>query len=151
VENEDGEVAAPGEVGELVVHGPHVMQGYWRDLDGTGTRLREGRWPWGGCWRPTTSSAVTRTVILYFVGRRDDIIKSRGEKVAPREIEEVLHLDSGVREAAVVGVPDRLLGEAVYAHVTAKQGHSLDPAALRRLCAERLEDHMIPKRGGRSR
>jgi long-chain acyl-CoA synthetase len=146
VENEDGEVAAPGEVGELVVRGPHVTQGYWRDSDGSEARLREGRWPWERVLATNDLFRRDEDGYLYFVGRRDDIIKSRGEKVAPREIEEVLHLDSGVREAAVVGVPDRLLGEAVYAHVTAKQGHSLDPAALRRLCAERLEDHMIPKR-----
>ena len=83
---------------------------------------------------------------LYFVGRRDDIIKSRGEKVVPREVEEVLHAAAGVREAAAVGVPDDLLGNVVHAHVAALPGHELDEAALRRHCAEHLEDHMVPKR-----
>ena len=83
---------------------------------------------------------------LYFVSRTDDIIKSRGEKVVPREIEEVLYTASSVHEAAVVGVPDRLLGEAVVAHVSAQRGREIDTQALKRLCAERLEDFMIPKR-----
>ena len=73
---------------------------------------------------------------LYFVGRRDDIIKSRGEKVAPREVEDVLHSAEGVREAAVVGVPDRLLGQAIHAHVSPAGGHRARPggteAGLRR-------------------
>ncbi len=146
VENDEGVVAAPGEVGELIVRGPHVMQGYWRDPEGSEARLREGRWPWERVLETNDLFRADEEGYLFFVGRRDDIIKSRGEKVPPREIEEVLHLDAGVREAAVVGVPDRLLGEAVHAHVTPRAGHSLDPASLRRLCAEKLEDHMVPKR-----
>ena len=83
---------------------------------------------------------------LYFVGRSDDIIKSRGEKVAPREVEDVLYGLPGVAEAAVVGVPDRLLGEAVIAHVVVAEGAEGDAEALRRGCAERLEDYMVPRR-----
>ena len=64
----------------------------------------------------------------------------------PREVEEVLQGVAGVREAAVVGVPDRLLGSAVHAHVAAVEGEELDPAALRRACAEALEDHKVPRR-----
>ena len=82
---------------------------------------------------------------LYFVGRRDDLIKSGGEKVVPREIEEVLHAAPGVHEAAVVGVPDPLLGQAVHAHVSPEPGVELDAAALRRYCAERLEDYKVPR------
>jgi acyl-coenzyme A synthetase/AMP-(fatty) acid ligase len=82
---------------------------------------------------------------LYFVGREDDLIKSRGEKVVPREVEEVLHAADGVREAAVVGIPDDLLGQAVHAHVSPQPGAELDGDALRRHCAERLEDYMVPQ------
>ena len=78
------------------------------------------------------------------MGRSDDIIKSRGEKVAPKEVEEVLYLYAGVREAAVVGVEDDLLGQAIVAHVSAEEGVELDPKPLRRHCAERLEDFMVP-------
>jgi acyl-coenzyme A synthetase/AMP-(fatty) acid ligase len=83
---------------------------------------------------------------LHWVGRTDDLIKCRGEKVYPREIEEILHAAEGVQEAAVVGVPDPLLGNAVHAHVAAVSGSSLDDGELRRLCAASLEDHKVPQR-----
>ena len=117
-----GQEAEVGEVGELMVRGPHVMQGYWRDPERTAERLRPGRWP----WEPTlaTGDLFLRDEegLLHWVGRTDDLIKCRGEKVYPREVEEVLHAVEGVREAAVVGVPDRLLGQAVHAHVAAEHG-----------------------------
>ena len=75
------------------------------------------------CSRRATCSAATRRASCYFVGRTDDLIKSGGEKVYPREIEDVLHAAAGVQEAAVVGVPDRLLGQAVHAHVAPVDGH----------------------------
>lgn len=146
IEDDEGNQVGPDVVGELIVRGPHIMQGYWRNPDATAERVREGRHPGE---RILCSNDLFRTDsegFLYFVGRRDDIIKSRGEKVPPREVEEVLHLDPGVHEAAVVGVPDRLLGEAVHAHVSVREGHDLDPAGLKRLCAEHLEDYMVPQR-----
>ncbi|MQA76154.1 MAG: AMP-binding protein [Solirubrobacterales bacterium] len=145
VEDADGNVAATGAVGELMIRGAHLMQGYWGKPEATAAKLRPGRWPWE---REMASGDLFRRDedgYLYFVSRRDDIIKSRGEKVVPREIEDILHQAAGVREAAVVGVPDRLLGEAVVAHVAPQSDHELDPGALRRLCAERLEDYMVPK------
>jgi long-chain acyl-CoA synthetase len=146
IEDDEGNRVGPGVVGELIVRGPHVMQGYWRNPEATLERVREGSRPGE---RVLASNDLFRTDeegYLYFVGRRDDIIKSRGEKVPPREVEEILHLEPGVHEAAVVGVPDRLLGEAVHAHVTAREGAELDPAELKRLCAEHLEDYMVPQR-----
>jgi len=146
IEDDDGNPLPPGEVGELIVRGPHVMQGYWRDPEASAQRVREGSRPGE---RVLASNDLFRTDeegYLYFVSRRDDIIKSRGEKVPPREVEEILYAHGGVREAAVVGVPDRLLGEAVHAHVAPHQGTELDPAALKRLCAEHLEDYMVPQR-----
>jgi acyl-CoA synthetase (AMP-forming)/AMP-acid ligase II len=146
VEDEDGEVAAPGVVGELMVRGPHVMQGYWGNEEATGRRLRPGRWPWERVLATGDLFRADERGYLYFVGRRDDIIKSRGQKVAPREVEDVLHAFPGVRDVAVVGVPDDLLGEAVHAHVSGEPGADLDAKALRRHCAESLESHMVPKR-----
>ena len=101
-----------------MIRGAHVMQGYWNDPEMTAARLRPGRWPWE---RVLASGDLFRSDdegYLYFVGRRDDLIKSGGEKVVPREIEDVLHSAPGVREAAVIGIPDRLLGQAVHAHVS---------------------------------
>jgi acyl-coenzyme A synthetase/AMP-(fatty) acid ligase len=108
--------------------------------------MRPGRWPWepvlatGDLFRTDTEG------YLHWVGRTDDLIKCRGEKVYPREIEELLHAADGVQEAAVVGVPDRLLGNAVHAHVAPSPGHALDDGELRRLCASQLEDHKVPQR-----
>jgi amino acid adenylation domain-containing protein len=146
IETEDGRVAEPGEEGELIIRGDHVMQGYWRDPEATARKLRPGRWPGDRVLRSGDLFRSDEEGYLYFVGRTDDIIKSRGEKVAPREVEEVLYTAPGVHEAAVVGVDDDLLGQAVIAHVSAAAGAELDPQALRRLCAERLEDYMVPRR-----
>ncbi len=146
IEDEEGNRVGPNIVGELIVRGPHVMQGYWRNPEATAERVREGRHPGERVLATNDLFRIDDEGFLYFVGRRDDIIKSRGEKVPPREVEEVLHLDHAVHEAAVVGVPDRLLGEAVHAHVSAREGEELDPAALKRLCAEHLEDYMVPQR-----
>jgi amino acid adenylation domain-containing protein len=145
VEAPDGGIAGPGEVGELIVSGDHVMQGYWNDPDATATRLRPGRWPWERILATGDLFRTDEEGFLYFVGRRDDIIKSGGEKVPPREVEEVLHGAPGVREAAVVGVPDKILGEAVCAHVALDPGLDRDPSALRRYCTQHLEDYMVPR------
>jgi acyl-coenzyme A synthetase/AMP-(fatty) acid ligase len=82
---------------------------------------------------------------LYFVGRQDDIIKTRGEKVSPREVEDVLYSLDGVAEAAVVGVPDALLGQAIRAVVTLREGAALTEQDLRRHCARHLEDFAVPR------
>ncbi len=145
LEDEQGNVLGPGEPGELIVRGPHVMQGYWNDPVGSERRLRPGRWPWERVLRTNDVFRLDEDGHLHFVARRDDVIKSRGEKVAPREVEEALAAAPGVREAAVVGVPDRLLGEAVIAHVSPQPGEQLDPGELRRRCAQALEDHKVPR------
>jgi acyl-coenzyme A synthetase/AMP-(fatty) acid ligase len=81
---------------------------------------------------------------LYFVSRRDDIIKSRGEKVAPKEVENVLYALDGVVEAAVVGVPDPILGQAIKAFVVV-EGVDLTDKDVLRHCRAHLEDFMVPK------
>ena len=146
VEDAEGGRAEPGAVGELVVRGPHVMQGYLGKEEATAKRLRPGRWPWERELMTGDLFRCDEEGYLYFVSRRDDIIKSRGEKVAPREVEEVIHGFPGVQEVAVIGFPDRLLGEAVHAHVAPRAGVELDRAALLAHCAKRLETHKIPKR-----
>ncbi len=146
IEDEAGNVLEPGHTGELIVRGDHVMQGYWADPEGTARRLKPGRWPGDRVLRSGDLFRQDEDGYLYFVARSDDIIKSRGEKVAPKEVEEVLYAAAGVHEAAVVGAEDPLLGQAVVAHVSAADGHELDPRALRRHCAEHLEDFMIPRR-----
>jgi long-chain acyl-CoA synthetase len=82
---------------------------------------------------------------LYFVGRKDDIIKTRGEKVSPREVENVLYCHPKIAEAAVVGVPDSILGNAICAFVSVKPGETLTELDVRGFCVDRLEDFMVPK------
>jgi long-chain acyl-CoA synthetase len=146
IEDATGRRLGPGEVGQLMVRGPHVMQGYWNDPLASAQRLRAGAWPSD---RTLATGDLFRTDddgFLYFVGREDDMIKSRGEKVSPREVEDVLLAAPGVLDAAVVGVADPLLGQAVCAHVSARPGARLEHRELNRFCRERLEDRLVPAR-----
>src|SRR5206468_11340985 len=115
VVDEQGQRVAPGTVGELVIRGAHVMQGYWGDEAATARVLKPGGQPWEKVLHTGDLFRQDEDGYLYFVGRKDDIIKSRGEKVSPKEIEAVRYALRGVREAAVVGVPDAVLGQAIKA------------------------------------
>ncbi|MBL8341934.1 MAG: acyl--CoA ligase [Rubrivivax sp.] len=149
----DGRRLGPGNhTGELVVRGSHVMRGYWRRPDETAARLRPatdgaGRTVHGGSPVLHTGDLfrTDEAGYLHFVARMDDIIKSRGEKVAPREVEEAIHELAQVASCAVVGVPDAQLGEAVKAFVTLRPGTSLVARDIVRHCLARLENHMAPK------
>lgn len=144
IEDESGAELGPGQVGQLMVRGPHVMQGYWQDPVETGKRLRPGAWPWERTLMTGDLFRRDEEGFLYYVGRRDDLIKTRGEKVYPREIEDVLLTAPGVLETAVVGVPDALLGEAILAYVAPRPGMELEVRELHRFCRERLETHVVP-------
>lgn len=145
IEDDDRNVVGPDVVGELVVRGDHVMQGYWRDPDATAAKLVPGRLPGDRALRTGDLFRSDDEGYLYFVGRRDDMIISRGEKVAPLEVELVLSTAAGVREAAVVGWPDERSGQVVVAHVSALPGHELVPAELRAWCAAHLEEVRVPR------
>ena len=144
VDAEDRVVAA-GEVGELVVRGPTVMAGYWRRPEETGQRLRPGRDPGEFVLYTGDLCRLDDDGYLYFVSRMDDVIKSRGEKVAPAEVEAALRSSPGVLEAAVVGRPDEVLGQAIHAFVVLDNSSRVTPAVLRAACCERLEPFMVPQ------
>ena len=145
VADEAGERVAPGVTGELVIRGPHVMQGYWRDEAATARALFPGPWPWETVLRTGDLFRADEEGFLYFVGRKDDIIKSRGEKVSPKEVESVLYALPGVREAAILGEPDPILGMAIKAVVALQPDASLGADDVMRHCARHLEDFMVPK------
>ncbi len=136
----------PGETGVLYVRGPHVMVGYWGLPDRTAEMLVEGPFPGERMLCTHDHFTVDEEGFLYFVGRSDDIIKSRGEKVSPAEVEDALYAISGVREAAVIGAPDELLGEAVHAYVALEDGSPLTERDVIGACRERLESFMVPAR-----
>jgi acyl-coenzyme A synthetase/AMP-(fatty) acid ligase len=83
---------------------------------------------------------------LFFVGRRDDQIKSAGFRISPTEVEEVICRVPAVRQAAVVGAPDPLLGQHLVAYVVLAEQAEIDPADILMKCAEALPRHMVPKR-----
>jgi long-chain acyl-CoA synthetase len=134
----------PGEVGELVVRGRHVMRGYWEDPVMTAQRYRPGLFPGERLCYTGDLFRMDEEGFFYFVGRKDDIIKTRGEKVAPKEVEAVLYRLDGISEAAVVGVPDPVLGEAVKAVVVADRA-KLSEAQILAHCRANLEDFMVPQ------
>lgn len=143
--DEEGRRVGPGVIGELVVRGSNVMKGYWELPRETDKVLRPGPWPGERVLYTGDFFRTDQEGYLYFVGRKDDIIKSRGEKVSPKEIEDVLYSLDGVVEAAVVGVPDPVLGQAIKAVVTLREGTRLTEQDVRRHCAQRLEDFAQPK------
>jgi amino acid adenylation domain-containing protein len=142
--DEQGNRLASG-VGELVIRGSNVMKGYWELPEETARMLRPGPLPGEMVLHSGDLFRMDEEGYLYFVGRKDDIIKTRGEKVSPREIENVLYELPGVADAAVVGVPDDVLGQAVKAVLTLREGTSLDAQAVLRHCSQRLENFMVPK------
>ena len=135
----------PGVVGELVVRGSHVTRGYWELPEETEARFRPGPLPGERVLYTGDLFRMDADGYLYFVGRKDDIIKTRGEKVSPREVEEVLYAHPAVAEAAVMGVSDPVLGEAVRAVLTLRAGAHVTAAEVVRHCRARLEDFMVPK------
>ena len=145
IEDNDGTRLGPGQVGELVVRGSHVMQGYWNAPELTARRYRPGRYPAERFLYTGDLFTMDEGGYLYFVARKDDIIKSRGEKVAPKEVEGVIYQLEGVVEVAVVGVPDALLGEAIKAFVATREDVQLGEQDVLRHCRQHLEDYMIPK------
>jgi long-chain acyl-CoA synthetase len=145
VVDEQGRKAPAGATGELVIRGGHVMKGYWGDPEATERSLRPGPFPWEKVLYTGDLFRTDEDGYLYFVGRKDDIIKSRGEKVSPKEVESVLYEMPGLREAAVIGVPDPVLGMAIKAVVVADAQAGLTERDVIRHCARRLEDFMVPK------
>jgi amino acid adenylation domain-containing protein len=133
------------QVGELVIRGATVMRGYWGKPEETARRLRPGPLPGERVLYTGDYCRLDEEGSLYFVGRMDDIIKSRGEKVAPKEVEDALLGIPGVKEAAVIGVPDPLLGQAVKAFVTPARGARLEEREVRSACQRKLESFMVPK------
>jgi acyl-coenzyme A synthetase/AMP-(fatty) acid ligase len=141
----NGEPVRSGEPGVLHVRGPHVMLGYWKQPELTAAMLKPGRLPGERVLCTHDIFTMDADGDLYFVGRTDDIIKTRGEKVSPIEVENVLHRLPGVREAAVVGVPDEILGEAIRAFIVLDDGASLTEQQVKRECMTRLESFMVPR------
>ncbi len=146
VMDEAGNVCPPDVEGELVVRGPHVMKGYWEKPEITAEWLKPSPHIPHEMWLHT-GDRFKRDADghLYFVGRKDDIIKTRGEKVAPKEVENVIYAMAGVQDAAVVGQKDDVLGQAIRAFIVLTDGTSYTTRDVIQHCASKLEAFMVPK------
>jgi len=139
VVNPSGHDLPPGEIGEVVVRGSNVMQGYWNKPEQTTDALRHGWYHSGdlGC--------MNAQGYIFLVDRAKDMIISGGENVYSTEVEEVLYRHPAVLEAAVFGVPDARWGEAVHAVVVPRPGHEVDAGTLMAFCHERIAVYKVPK------
>ncbi|MBL8514829.1 MAG: AMP-binding protein [Betaproteobacteria bacterium] len=138
-------IDTPGEVGELIVRGTHVMPGYWNRPEENANTLRPGRYPYERELKTGDLFKRDADGHLFFVSRKDDLIKTGGERVGPREVEDAIMAMPEVKEVAVIGAPDEILGSAIKAFVVVKEGAALDAAQVVRFCQARIERYMAPK------
>ncbi|WP_456445166.1 class I adenylate-forming enzyme family protein [Thiolapillus sp.] len=143
--DEDGNPVGPGETGILHVRGTHLMLGYWRSPELSDRVLIDASLPGEKLLRTGDWFSMDEDGDLYFKGRSDDIIKTRGEKVSPLEVENVVTMVVGVKEVAVIGVPDETLGQALKCFVVPEPDSALSMRDIRKVCVEKLENFMVPK------
>ncbi len=139
VQNDAGEILSPGATGELCVRGANVMQGYWNQPMETARALRNGWLLTGDIGHGDAEG------YFYITDRKKDMLLVNGINVYPREIEEVLYQYNGVKEAAVIGVPDARKGEHPLAFISASDGVQLDEKAILQFVRQKLADYKVPK------
>ncbi len=140
VDIETGEKDLPvGEAGELVIRGPQVMKEYWNRPEDTAYALRDG-------WLHTGDIAkMDEGGYFFIVDRIKDMIKTVGENVYPREVEEVLFTHPKVKEAVVVGIPQEFLGEEIKAYIVLKEGETTTDTEIMQFCRQQLSKFKVPK------
>ena len=149
---EDGSLCAAGEPGELVHRGALVSMGYWNDREKTAERFKPVPSRQSGLTIPELAVWSGDTVrmdeegFLYFIGRRDEMIKTSGYRVSPTEVEEVIYATELVGEAAAIGISHPVLGQAIVLLVTPRGGEKLDHDALMAACKLHLPAFMLPSR-----
>jgi long-chain acyl-CoA synthetase len=143
--DENKKPVRPGERGILYIRGAHVMMGYWKKPELTNYMISTGTSHADRVLCSQDYFTIDDEGYLYFLGRSDDIIKTQGQKVSPVEIENCLYSCKSVIDAAVIGFPDDLQGESIYAFVYLEKNSLLTEAQIRKYCRERLENFMVPK------
>jgi amino acid adenylation domain-containing protein len=144
---DDGELCAPGEIGELVFSGPTIAEGYWEDEDLTAAIFRASAEGAGPAERAVHSGDMVRrdsNGLLYYVSRRDRMIKSLGFRIGPDEIVDVLYASGDILETAIATEPDRIRGERIIAHVVLRPEGSR--RHLEQFARFELPRHMQPSR-----
>ena len=140
VQDESGKILSANETGEICVRGGNVMMGYWNQPEETKKVFRNN-------WLLTGDVGHRDADGYYYItDRKKDMLLVNGINVYPREIEEVIYHFPGVKEAAVIGVPDARRGEQPVAFVAAAEGQTLDEKALLQFIRSKLADYKIPKK-----
>jgi acyl-CoA synthetase (AMP-forming)/AMP-acid ligase II len=137
--NDAGEDVAPGEVGEIITKGEHVMKGYWKNPEETAKVLKDG-WYYTG-----DAATLDEEGYIYIVDRIKDMIITGGENVYPAEVEAVLYEHPAIKEAAVIGVPDPRWVEAVKAVVCLKEGQIVPAEEIIQFCKGKIAGYKVPK------
>ena len=143
--DKQGQEVAAGDVGELVVRGSNVMQGYWNKPEETSQTFRPGRYRGEALLFSGDLFQRDEEGFLYFVARKNDLIKVKGERVSPKEIENVLCDMDGIFESAVIGVPDEIFGHAIKAFIVKNKKSELTEKEVMKYCVKNLEPFMLPK------
>lgn len=137
--DESGNPVPPGEVGEIVASGDNIMAGYWGKPDETDKVLRpEGLWT-------GDLAKMDAEGFLYIVGRKSDMIKSGSHRIAPKEIEEIIHEHEAVHEVAVVGIKNEILGESIKACIVLKNKKFCSTKDITLHCKQNLPTYKIPQ------
>jgi acyl-CoA synthetase (AMP-forming)/AMP-acid ligase II len=142
----EGKPVRPNEPGILHVRGPHVMAGYWNKDELTKEMIKPGPVPGERVLCAHDLFRIDEEGFLYFLGRNDDIIKTRGEKVSPVEVENAIYKNEGIKEVAVIGFPDVILGESIVAFVTLYDQIEIEEKTIQRECMAQLESFMVPQK-----
>jgi len=138
--DDSSRVMGTGEVGEILIQAPQLMQGYWNNPTETAETVVDG-------WLHTGDLGyLDEDGYIFIVDRKKDLIKTSGFQVWPREIEEVLSAHPSVAEAGAAGMPDEYKGEVVVAWVVPRPGQHVDPEALRTWCRQKLAPFKVPAR-----
>ena len=145
VVDENGSEVAPGETGELIIKGSNVMQGYWADPEITAKTYKDGQYPSGRILHSGDYFRQDERGFLYFLGRKDDMIKSKGERISAKEVENNISSMEGVAEVAVIGVPDEIFGQAIKAYIVSAPDVELPERQVLKYCAANMEIFMVPK------
>ena len=144
IDEEGQRIDQAHQVGQLVIRGSTVMAGYWRNPQATAEKLKPGPYPGESVLYTGDYCHLDEDGYLYFEGRMDHVIKSRGMKVSPSEVEDFFYAMAGIEAAAVVGVEDAAVGEGLWAFVTLSQGINLSAEQLLERCRAGLEPHKVP-------
>ena len=142
--DEKGNRMAPGIVGELVVRGSNVMRGYWGLPEETARVLKPGKYPGEAILYTGDLFKMDEEGYLYFVSRKDDMFKTKGKLVSPKEIEDCLCSLEGVSDAAVIGIPDEILGNAIVAYICSDR-EDINKKDILKHCLCNLEDYLVPQ------